>query len=155
MFVLTAFRPAVGEDVSLPPVPMRGPGGVRRPEGEIGRAVRLERLEVELEGVESMEARPSGDVGRESELLTLWCVEVICEENRPGEAGGVTMPGEGVRRLSSLSLLGSVGEAWNEAMVLVVANGPRGATIRGLSGGFIISVAALSGPRDLHVLAED
>lgn len=65
MFVLTGFRPAVGEVVSLPPVPMRGPGGVRRPEGEIGRVVILERLEVELEGVESMEARLSGEVGRE------------------------------------------------------------------------------------------
>lgn len=148
MFVLTGFRPAVGEDVSLPPVPIRGPGGVRRPEGDIGRAVRLERLEVELEGVESIEVRPSGDVGREGKLLIFWCVELICE-NRPGEAGGVTIPGEGVRRLSSLSPLGSIDEAWKEVMVVVVAKGPRGATIRGFSGGFIISVVGLSEPRDL------
>lgn len=148
MFVLTGFRPAVGEDVSLPPVPMRGPGGVRRPEGDIGRAVRLDRLEVELDGVESMEVRPSGDVGREGKLLALWYVEFICE-NKPGEAGGVTMPGEGVRRLSSLSPPGSDDVAWEEAVLVVVASGPRGATIRGLSGGFIISVVALSGPHDL------
>lgn len=65
MFVLTAFLPVVGEDVSLPPVPIRGPGGVRRPDGDIGLVFILERLDVELEGVESMEAWPSGDVGRE------------------------------------------------------------------------------------------
>lgn len=148
MFVLTGFLPAVGEDVSLPPVPILGPGGVRRPEGDIGRAVRLERLEVELEGVESIEVRPSGDVGLEGKLLTFWCVVTICE-NSPGEAGGVTMPGEGVRRVSSLSPMGSVDEAWKEVMVVVVAKGPRGATMRGFSGGFIINVLGLSEPRVL------
>lgn len=56
MFVLTVFRPVVGDEVSFPPVPMRGPGGVRRPEGDMGLAVKLERLDVELEGVESIEA---------------------------------------------------------------------------------------------------
>ena len=72
MFVLTDFRLAVGDDVNRPPVPIRGPGGVRRPEGDIGRAVRLERLEVELDGVDSIEVRPSGDVGLSGEIVAFW-----------------------------------------------------------------------------------
>lgn len=72
MLVLTAFLPAVGEDVILPPVPILGPGGVRRPEGEMGLADTLDRLEVELEGVDNIDVRPSGEVGLEGGLVRDW-----------------------------------------------------------------------------------
>ena len=51
----TVFRLAVGDEDNLPPVPSLGPGGVLRPDGEIGLLVILVKLEVELEGVDSID----------------------------------------------------------------------------------------------------
>lgn len=72
ILVLTAFLPAVGEDVILLPVPILGPGGVRRPEGEMGLADTLDRLEVELEGVDNMEVWPSGEVDLKEGFVMDW-----------------------------------------------------------------------------------
>lgn len=75
----------------------------------------------------------------------------MTEENKPGEAGGVTNPGADMSRFSTLSPVGSLDEAWKEGMAVEVANGPRGAIIRGLSGGFITSVTVFSAPRELFL----
>lgn len=144
---LCAFRAGVGDEDNRPAVPMRGPGGVRRPEGEIGRAgARLERLEVELEGVDSMEARPSGETGRSG---TPPPPPPPAHPGKPGEAGGVTTTGEGEgEEVSSRSVVTTSGTKAPAGGDAGAAKGPFGERVpRGFRGGFVVA-AVLSERHD-------
>lgn len=144
MLGLCAFRAGVGDEDSRPAVPMRGPGGVRRPEGEMGRAgARLDRLEVELDGVDNMEARPSGETGRSG------TPPPPAHPGRPGEAGGVTTTGEGEgEEVSSRSVVTTSGTTIQAGGAVGVARGPLGEKVpRGFKGGFVVA-AVLSDRHD-------
>lgn len=126
MFVRVAFLVGVGDVPILALVPILGPGGVFLPEGEVGRIDKLDKLEFELDGVESIELLPSGLVGRDEFGATDELAEV-------GRGDGGALYTLLLTDVSSSSLL--------TARAIGGVRSPLLAARRGFKGGFMAKPA--------------